>query len=279
MRTILFLFALLSCAFASGQYYYKDIIGTRESADMLRTYLKNKVSRVVLSSFNAANGLDSSFYVEQSYSPSERAFRTITSSYTTNESVLIAYLDNAGNVIRTIDSNEMVVTQTDYAYNAAGQLTSIVSRSADSAQTSVALEEHIWTWGADGKPSGMTRIKNRRDTSHVQFKKDQQSNIVEETETRKGVTSFPVYYYYNDVNQLTDIVRFSKRVNRLLPEYMFEYSEQNQVVQKITVPENSSEYLIWRYQYNSQGLKVREHIYNKQKKLTGKIEYKYSFGS
>jgi hypothetical protein len=68
-------------------------------------------------------------------------------------------------------------------------------------------------------------------------------------------------------------------VNKLLPEYMFEYSPANQVIQKITVPANSNNYLIWRFQYNNQGLKTKEAIYNKQKQLTGKIEYQYSFSS
>jgi YD repeat-containing protein len=60
---------------------------------------------------------------------------------------------------------------------------------------------------------------------------------------------------------------------------MFEYSASNQVIQKITVPSNGSQYLIWRYQYDERGLKIKEAIYNKQKQLTGKIEYLYSFGS
>ena len=59
---------------------------------------------------------------------------------------------------------------------------------------------------------------------------------------------------------------------------MFEYSPANQVIQRITVPANSSEYTIWRYQYDSKGLKTKEAIYNKQKQLTGKVEYQYSFG-
>jgi YD repeat-containing protein len=60
---------------------------------------------------------------------------------------------------------------------------------------------------------------------------------------------------------------------------MFEYSPSNQVIQRITVPSNGSQYLIWRYQYDERGLKIKEAVYNKQKQLTGKIEYQYSFGS
>jgi hypothetical protein len=51
------------------------------------------------------------------------------------------------------------------------------------------------------------------------------------------------------------------------------------VIQKITVPANSSEYLIWRYQYDDKGLKIKEAVFDKHKQLTGKIEYIYQFGS
>ena len=98
---------------------------------------------------------------------------------------------------------------------------------------------------------------------------------------QRGVRSEPVYYYYNENNQLTDIVRFNKKAKRLLPEYMFEYSEDNRVIQKITVPANSFDYLIWRYQYNQQGLKTKEAIYSKddKRKQLGRIEYQYFFGT
>ena len=125
----------------------------------------------------------------------------------------------------------------------------------------------------------MLRIKNRIDTTYVDFRLDEKGNVAEETEIHKGVRTEPVYYYYDTGNRLTDIVRYNRKAKRLLPEYMFEYSPSNQVIQKITVPSNSDNYLIWRYQYNPQGLKTKEVIYNKQKQLTGKVEYQYSFRS
>jgi hypothetical protein len=125
----------------------------------------------------------------------------------------------------------------------------------------------------------MLRIKNKKDTTYVDFKLDENGNVTEETETRKRVTSRPYYYYYNDNNQLTDVVRYNDRAKQLLPEYMFEYSASDQVIQKITVPSNNSDYLIWRYQYNPQGLKIKEVVYSKHDKRNplGKIEYQYSF--
>jgi hypothetical protein len=88
-----------------------------------------------------------------------------------------------------------------------------------------------------------------------------------------------VYYYYSENNLLTDIGRYSPRAKQLMAEYIFTYSDKNQLVQKITIPTNNNQYLIWRFQYNPQGLKVKEAIYDKEKQLTGTIEYRYAFGS
>jgi hypothetical protein len=260
-----------------AQYYYKDIIGTKESSVLVQSYITNKVNRVVLTSYDADNTKSDNFFVEQTFSPARRTLTTITRTNDGNTSTLISYVDANGNVVRTVDSSDAVVSQTTYNYNSVGQLLSLVTASADSNATNES-EQHIWEY-QNNKPVRMLRIKNKIDTTFVNFKQDEKGNISEESETRRGVTTQPVYYYYNSNNQLTDIVRYSNRAKRLLPEYMFEYSSTGQVIQKITVPENSTDYLIWRYQFDTRGLKTKEVIYNKQKQVTGKVEYQYSFGA
>jgi hypothetical protein len=157
-------------------------------------------------------------------------------------------------------------------------LQSVISSSTDMAHSINQTEEHRWEYDND-KIVRMLRIKDKMDTAYISFKLDDKGNIIEEQSVRKGITSEPVYYYYDGNNRLTDIVRFSNKAKRLLPEYLFEYSPSNQVIQKITVPANSSEYLIWRYQYDEKGLKIKEAVFDKHKQLTGKIEYLYQFGS
>jgi hypothetical protein len=180
-------------------------------------------------------------------------------------------------VVKTTDSSNIVTTVTNYTYNTDGMLVSITSFSSDSAKRTTESEQHLWQYN-NNKIARMLRIKNAADTTYINFKLDEAGNVIEEQETRKGVKSPSIYYYYDNNNRLTDIVRYNNKAKRLLPEYMFEYSPTNQVIQKITVPSNNDNYLIWRYQYNGQGLKTKEVIYNKQKELTGKIEYQYSFG-
>jgi len=277
MKPFLLALSILIGFVSSAQYYYKDIIGTRESSGMIKNYMNNKVNRVLLTSYNANNEKDDQFYVEQQFSPSSRALKTITRSGITNQSVLISYADANGNVIKTIDSSEIVVTITDYQYNDKGQLVSLITSSSDTSSNKES-EQHIWEWN-NNHPVKMLRIKNKFDTAYVEFIIDEKGNVAEERETRKKIRLQPIYYYYNENNQLSDIVRYSPRAKQLMAEYIFEYSDANQVIQKITIPSNNSNYLFWRYQYDARGLKVKEKIFDKQKQLTGTIEYLYSFGS
>ncbi|HEX6334232.1 MAG TPA: hypothetical protein VFZ78_08385 [Flavisolibacter sp.] len=278
MRALLFLAAVLTSSAASAQFYYKDIIGTAETAEMIRNYRKANVSRVILTSYDGNNTRTDAFYAEHQFSTADQTLKTISRSDFTAPSVLISYVDGSGRVTKTVDSSDAVVSVTSYTYNSAGQLVSAGSSSADSMNTANESEEHVWQY-AGTRPVRMLRIKNKVDTTYVELKHDEKGNVIEEQATRKGVRSEPIYYYYDDNNRLTDIVRYNARANRLLPEYMFEYSNTNQVIQKITVPANSDQYLIWRYKYDDNGLKVKEAIYNKQKQLTGTIEYRYSFAS
>jgi YD repeat-containing protein len=280
MKAMNMKFLLLATMFflslsSQAQYYYKDIVGVKETSDLIRTYRNSKVSRVVLASYDADNTRSDDFFVEQQFSPA--TLRTITRSGMTSASVLVSHVDAQGRVTKTVDSSNLLTSITEYRYDNDGRLVSVSSISSDSARSAVQTEDHIWKYDG-GRLSSMLRIKNRTDTTYVSFRLDEKGNVIEENAVRRGVKAEPVQYYYDENNNLTDIVRFSARAGRLLPEYMFSYSEKNQLIQKITVPSNSSEYLIWRYRYDDRGLKVKEAVYNKYKDLTGTIEYTYSFG-
>lgn len=261
-----------------SQYYYKDIVGTRETAGIIKAYQTHKVSRVLLNSFDEDGTKTENFYVEQIFNPAAQTLQTITRSGPTDESTLTSYVNDKGQVVKTVDSSRMMMSTAVYQYDAEGRLLSYTSTSTDSSRRLNLEEVHQWVY-KDGKIDHMLRIKNKVDTAVVSFKFDENGNIIEENSVRRGIKSEPVYYYYDAQNRLTDVVRYNNKVRKLLPEYMFEYSSSNQVIQKMTFPANSSDYLIWRYQYDDRGLKVKEAVFNKQKKLNGKIDYIYSFGS
>jgi YD repeat-containing protein len=277
MKTISLSCALLLSLFVQAQYYYKDIIGTKETTGIIKVYKNNKVTRVVVNTFDGEGVKSDDFFVEQQFSLLDSRLKTITRSGEDNASVLTAYADGEGRVIKTVDSTQNLISTTTYQYDGDGRLRNILSNTIDSSKRINETEEHQWMY-ENNAVSRMLRIKNKLDTAIVTFKLDNSGNVSEEQSVRKGVKSDPVYYYYDAQNRLTDIVRFNNRSRRLLPEYMFEYSPANQVIQRITVPANSSDYTIWRYQYDGTGLKIREAVYDKYKQLTGKIEYVYQRG-
>ena len=134
-------------------------------------------------------------------------------------------------------------------------------------------EIHQWIY-KDNVPQKMLQIKDRTDTTFVTFTYDG-GNVAQETWRRKGHVAETYYYYYNTKNQLTDIVRFNIRVRKMLPDFLYEYDEQGRVSQMMQVPNGSTDYMVWKYNYNSNGLKEQELLYNKQQQLVGRVLYKY----
>ncbi len=276
MKPILLPLLLFISLSASSQYYYNDVIGTKESAVLITSYRNNKVHNITLRSYTINNTPLDNFSIQQEFLPAQQALRTITKTDYTSPSYLTSYIDAAGRVIKTTDSSNGIVNTSVYTYTANGNLSSIYITAGDSL-SATHTDEHLWQYNAQQKISHMFRIKNGRDTTYVTFKLDAAGNVIEEQEKRRAATDEPFYYYYDVANRLTDIVRYNAKARKLLPEYMFEYSDAGQVIQRITIPQNSSQYLIWRYAYDSKGLKTKEVIFNKDKEQTGKVEYEYTF--
>ncbi|OLY92259.1 YD repeat-containing protein [Cnuella takakiae] len=274
MKTFLLLFTAICSLQASAQYYYKDIVGTAESNTQMQAYKAGNVKRVALASFDGDNTRTEGFSVAQQFDAGSGILRTVTQTGEDAATVLTTYADAAGRVVKTVDSSATSISTTEYNYRPDGKLLLVKSLVTDAKGGFPITETHEWQYEGD-QVKAMTRTRNGREVTALSFVKDEKGNIIEEHSLRNGVKGEPVYYYYNDKNQLTDIVRFNSKAKRLLPEYMFEYNDKGQVIQRITFPSNNSNYTIWRYQYNPQGLRTREAIYNKQKELTGKVEYSY----
>lgn len=276
MKILVSALALLLTISASAQYYYKDVLGTAESKDLIAAYRKAGVQTVTLKSYTINNTPIENLSVQQEFLPAQY-LRTITKTDYLPASYLTTYFDEAGQVQRTTDSTAgAFVNTTIYSYNGGQQVSSILTTYGDTL-ASLRTDEHIWQYDAQNRPSRMLRVKNSRDTSIVNFKKDNAGNVIEEQETVRFLKEEPVYYFYDAKNRLTDIVRYNKKAARLLPEQMFEYTADNQLAQRTTVPQNSDNYYVWRYRFNEKGLKSAEEIYNKQKELTGRVVYTYSF--
>jgi dipeptidyl aminopeptidase/acylaminoacyl peptidase len=135
------------------------------------------------------------------------------------------------------------------------------------------VEERRYFYDEKGKPVKMLRIRNNKDSSTVVFTADEKGNIVDENDQGKNGKRY--YYYYNDKNRLTDIVKFNTLKGKLLPDFVFEYNSAGQVTKMVAVEEGfTSDYNTWKYVYND-GLRIIEKCFSKENILLGYFEYEY----
>jgi YD repeat-containing protein len=274
--------AILAC-FAGfmdtrAQYYYKDIITTRQINQTYALLKANKVSQVSFGAFIQNDAVQDGLQLEQTINARLNRVTTHTNTAAAGESWLNSYYDDNGLLIKSVDSTEETTTITQYSYNARKQLVQI-SSTATGKDNSIVTEVHDWFYNSGGQPENMMKIKNGTDTTFVNFIADDKGNPGEERATRNKYSLGITYYYYDSNNHLTDVARYHKKADRILPDYMFEYNNNDQLTQMIVVPDGSSDYQTWRYTYNEQGLKQVEACYNKQKQLAGKVEYIYKYNN
>ncbi|MDZ4793990.1 MAG: RHS repeat domain-containing protein [Bacteroidota bacterium] len=296
MKTILALFSFLYSLASQGQYYYNDIIGTLETNRQMKAYLVNKVRTVSVTGTDQRGAKTAEFSEFQEVKENGTVLKT-SSFNNLNKTVIYSKFDNQGRLIRTTDSSTAVESSTTYEYDARDRITRVQNTTKDPANDFSQAENHLWIYNAAGQPERMWRILNNTDSIEIRFTPDEQGNPGDERVFKKGVETTQyysyfdedkklkfaqtgvIYYYYDDQNRLSDVVRFNLKANRLLPDFMFEYDEKNRVIQKITTTANLKlGYLIWRYIFDEKGLKTKEALFNNEKQLTGKIEYSYTFG-
>lgn len=278
MKTVLPALLLLIAAPASAQYYYNDIIGTGAINAQMKTYRDSKV-QLVTARGTDANGAPTSDFSETQEVKENGMLLKISRFNGLSKTVTYQRFNEAGQVISIRDSSADQTDLTTYTYDAAGRLTRIRNENADTAQEFKQSETHDWRYDAAGKPAGMWRVINGTDSTEVRFTPDEHGNTGDERTYKRGRETGVIYYYYNDDNRLSDIVRYNNRLKKLLPDIMFEYDEQGHVAQRITTTSSLNiKYLIWRYVYDARGLKTKEALFNSNKEMTGKIEYSYTFG-
>jgi len=274
--TFLTLFITVIAFQLSAQYYYKDILVPVQTAQQFQNQKARKVKTVKLSSYEYTNEPTEGFEAEQTFENNYAGVRTYTKSPASGESLLKTNFTPDGKLLSTVDTTDGASSTNTYQYDQDNRLTRITNISISNGQ-SKEKEEHFWYYAADGKPERMIKVKNDRDTTYIEFGRDEKGNIGEERVVRKRTALGTTYYYYNDNNQLTDIVRYNQKAGRLLPDFMFEYDDKNRVSTMLVVPEGSNEYMKWRYTYDDKGLKTKETCFNRRNQLLGRIEYKYEF--
>jgi hypothetical protein len=277
MKNLLLLLALPVSFSVNAQYYYKDILGALETSREMRTYLANKVLSVNAAGFDPQGMKTTDFAEQKDVLQNGIALRTTTRN-NLNTTILFSRFDNQTRLASVTDSTGDVKSISTYSYDAGGKIISIKNSTDDKGDEINQTEIHQWFYNSAGQPQKMLRVVNEKDSTEYRFNTDEKGNVIDEQSFRKGIAGEMIYYYYDADNRLTDIVRYNEKLKKLLPDYMFEYDDSNRVIQKVTLLSNLHlGYLIWRYVYNDKGLKTKEALFNKDKEMTGKIEYSYTF--
>jgi hypothetical protein len=258
---------------SQSQYYYKDILNAEQLQKDLKTLKENKVRSISIKSFENDGSPSEGFFCEKNISKDFSRTELFTRSDISAASLLTSFFDKSGRITGTVDSSKLATTKTYYEYNAAGKISKIRSevRSSDDDFTSEIVEERLYSYDDSGKPAEMKKVKNRKDTLIILFKSDEHGNLAIEKDTKTGSK---YYYYYNDQNQLTDIVFTQEFRDKLTPQYSFEYNSAGLVSQMSTSAEGGGDYMVWKYRYDN-GLRTSEKCFLKGRQLLGSVEYEY----
>jgi hypothetical protein len=280
MKTLFFSLFLFAASYARAQYYYTDIMDARAQGQKMKTYMANRVKSVTATGYDKQGVKTGDFNEWQEVDATLRQLRVATRNGQQVSRQTYQFDDNF-KLLSIKDSSLYIIGTTVYAYDAKGNILTIKTNSQDkdSLTEFSDTEERQWYYTAAGKPERMLRIINGRDSTEYRFTIDEKGNVADEQLFRRGTGIDAIYYYYDDDNRLTDIVRYDKKVKRLLPDVMFEYDSDNRVIQRITtLSTRTPDYVIWRYLFDDKGLKTKEALFDKQKELTGRIDYLYTLG-
>jgi YD repeat-containing protein len=269
---------ILLTAVANAQYYYKDIVATRQNMAKWQAYKAARVQLVRVKSFEADGQPTEGFQIEENMNPFFSGLNTHSKAIGATETWTFATYTDKGLLTGLTDTSDTYKSVSEYQYDDRGRLLSITNTSTETDNQVKSVETHLWQYGAtDDRPTGMLKIMNGTDTTYVRFVTDDKGNIVEEDATRNREALPAIFYYYDDGSRLTDIVRYNAKARRLLPDNIFEYGTDGKMSSLLAVQEGAASYQKWIYEYNDKGLRTRESCYNKQHELLGHIEYQYSY--
>lgn len=275
MKTLTLISSL--CIFSvaiQAQHYYNDLVATGEQMKKRALWQQTGVKAVRFNSLDGNNQPIEGFKCEQIVKNNFTVIVMETTTTLTGTSINTSTFNAAGQLVQTTDTTDGNKTEITYSYDVSNRIHNIVSLSF-SPGNYVNKEQHRWFYDANGKPVKMQKIKNNTDTTFITLVPDENGNPGEERSVRQGQSQPTYYYYYDDKNRLTDIVRYNNRAKRLLPDYIFEYDQQDRLATMLVTTEGTGDYQKWYYTYDDRGLKTQDACFSKTKVLIGKIEYKY----
>ncbi len=255
------------------QYYYTDVISLKQTNEIYTALKNNNIKFVTAQSLESDNTPTTGFSYKRQIDNNASLIITDISLEATGLNETLEYYTN-NKLSKSIDSSVNVITTVVYKYNQQGNIDLIETQTDDTSRSMYNTEIHKW-FSTNNIPDSMLRIKDNSDTTEVHFKKDEKQNIIEEIWMKKNRIIEHYFYYYNDVSQLTDVVRFNTRAKQMLPDFLFAYNANGTLSQLTQIPQGSSNYITWQYIYDEKSLKTKDVLFDKQQQMLGTVTYSY----
>jgi hypothetical protein len=285
MKILLLTLSLMTTVAVPAQFYYNDIIATQESSRQMKALTDNKVRTVSATGYDE-NGTRTTDFTEVQEVRENGALLKTSVIRSLVKTVRYSRFDSQGRLVSMTDSSAGAESITRYEYDAAGRITRVINDSKDPVNEISRQEAHNWTWNSNGRPEKMWRIINQSDSLEVRFIPDEKGNPGEEVSYKRGRETDRVYYYFDEEQRVSDIVRFNKKVKKLLPENILSYDDNGRLIQVMSsAPADKYGKITWvsyqslRYLYDEKGLKIAEVMFNGDQEQTGRIKYSYTFGN
>lgn len=275
MKLLLTSLAFLFISSAWGQYYFNDLLATAQSQAQYQLLRANKVKKITAISFEEDGSANEKFLLEQELTMDGKKLSTKSGIQSGKTSTVTSFFE-LSKLKRTLSNSNGIDNKMEYFYDHTGKLIKLSLTSGDTAVKYSTQEYRDWIYGANGLPASIVKVKNKIDSSVAKIVIDEEGNVAEEQWSRKNTPLETYYYYYDQQHRLTDIVRYNQKLKKLVPDYVFEYDAKGKLAQ-MTQLSGSGQYFTWQYEYNEKGLKWKETCRDNERKLVGKIEYKYEF--
>src|SRR5438128_2095664 len=149
MKKLLSFLVLFSSSYAYSQYYYLDILGTKQTNQQYKLIQAHQLKRINATSFDANNEAAKDFVLEQSINKNGQEIVTRSSTIGSVESVFTSNYQS-GKLTHTSDSGSHAINTVDYHYDNAGRLVETNSTSKDFDGTFTSHETHVWSYNEKG---------------------------------------------------------------------------------------------------------------------------------
>jgi YD repeat-containing protein len=261
---------------AKAQYFYNDILLAGQNKIHFEKLAGSKIKTVTVKAYQNDGEEIDDFVLRQEVDKAAGTLTTYSKTTFSDASILKTTFNNLRMPVVVLDSAEGASTTTHYAYDDKERIISLSSYSVQSEQKeNLVTETRQYVYNEKGMPEKMLRINGGTDTMTVIFSTAENGMPGEEAWFRNGQKIETWFYYYDEKNRLTDIVRYNAAAKKMLPDYLFGYDENNNLTSKVTVQPGTGQFRIWQYKYNAGGLKTEETVLNRQRQPEGRMVYFY----